>query len=109
MAEAAEIINKEYKKIIDKEYPLYSAAWPVLSGHDVLNGEYGNYIICVLRHTGNLTMRSSSVTSFNSINTGVAEITPANIENVREKVREYFSVSKKDSVVILSKDGVIWV
>lgn len=102
---AGELIYKEYKKIIEDKYPEYKAIWPILSGHDIINGEYGNYIICVLKHTGNSAMCSSSVTNFNVTNTGVMEITAQNIESVRKKVKQLFSTSNRDSVVILAKDA----
>lgn len=99
------IIQKEYTKIINAKYPEYSASWPIVSGYNLQNGQYGNYIICIFKHTGNNSMMASSVVQFNCANTGVSTITSSNIDSVRENVFSAFRLSAMDSVVILSMDG----
>lgn len=105
MATASEIIDKEYRKIVQKKYPEYSNVWPIISGYNLLNGTYGNYIICIFKHTGNSSMMASSVVEFNAVNTGMASISSQNIDSVRDKVRSSFHLSNMDSVVILATDG----
>lgn len=105
MPTASEIIQKEYSKIVKAKYPEYSASWPIVSGYNIMNGQYGNYIICIFKHTGNNSMMASSVVNFNSANTGVSTITSSNIDSVRERVFSSFHLSPMDSVVILSIDG----
>lgn len=105
MPSASEIIQKEYSKIVRDKYPEYSDSWPIVSGYNIMNGQYGNYIICIFKHTGNSVMMSSSVVTFNIANTGVQTITLSNIDNVRNKVFSSFHLSPMDSVAILSMDG----
>ena len=105
MPTASEIIQKEYSKIIRSKYPEYSASWPIVSGYNIMNGQYGNYIICIFKHTGNNSMVASSVVTFNPANTGVTTINSSNINSVRDKVFSSFHLSPMDSVVILSIDG----
>lgn len=105
MLKASDVIKKEYSKIILEKYPEYSASWPIISGFNLMNGTYGNYIICIFKHTGNSAMMTSSVVDFNIANTGVQSITLSNIDTVREKVFSSFHLNSIDSVVILAKDG----
>lgn len=105
MPTASEIIQKEYSKIIKNKYPEYSASWPIVSGYNLMNGQYGNYIISIFKHTGNSAMVASSVVTFSVANTGVSTITLSNIDSVRDKVFSSFHLSPMDSVVILSIDG----
>ena len=105
MPTAGEIIKQEYTKIIMNKYPEYSASWPIVSGFNLMNGQYGNFIICIFKHTGNNAMMASSVVNFSVANTGVSAITLSNIDSVRDKVVSSFHLSSMDSVVILSRDG----
>ena len=105
MPTASEIIEKEYKKMVKQKYPEYSASWPIISGYNILNGQYGEYIVCIFKHTGNNGMMASSVVEFNKANTGVESIAPSNIDSVRDKICSTFHLSNMDSVVILAVNG----
>lgn len=105
MPTASEIIKKEYSKIIKNKYPEHYASWPIVSGYNLMNGQYGDYIICIFKHTGNSAMVASSVVTFSIANIGVPTITLSNIDSVRDKVFSSFHLSPMDSVVILSMDG----
>lgn len=105
MAIATEVIQKEYSKIIKDKYPEYVASWPIISGYNVMDGQYGDYIICIFKHTGNRTMVASSKVSFSIMHTGVLKITLSNIDRVRDNVFSSFHLSRMDSVIILSVDG----
>lgn len=105
MPTASDIIENEYRKIINQKYPEYVAAWPIVSGFNLLNGIYGEYIICIFKHTGNNSMVSTSVVEFNQTNTGANTITTSNIDYVRNKIRDSFKLTVMDSVVILQTDG----
>ena len=50
-------------------------------------------------------MTSTSVVTFNEINTGVQFITLSNINSVRDKIISSFHLSQMDSVAILAMDG----
>ncbi len=105
MFTAGEIIKQEYSKIIMSKYPEYRASWPIISGFNLMNGEYGNYIICIFKYTGNNSIRTSTVVTFSVENTGVSTITSSNLDSVRDTVFSSFHLSPMDSVVIISKDG----
>ncbi len=105
MPTAGEIIQQNYAKIVQAKYPEYAASWPIVSGYNLLNGPYGNYIICIFVHTGSKAMTATSVVTFNETNTGVQAITSSNINSVREKLISSFRLSQMDSVVILACDG----
>lgn len=105
MPTVSEVIDKEYRKIVEQKYPEYSNVWPIISGYNLLNGPYGNYIICIFKHTGNNSMMATSVVEFNDVNTGVTSVLSQNIDSVRDKVRSSFRLSSMDSVVILAIDG----
>lgn len=105
MPTVSEVIDKEYRKIVEQKYPEYSNVWPIISGYNLLNGPYGNYIICIFKHTGNNSMMATSVVEFNDANTGVTSVSSQNIDSVRDKVRSSFRLSSMDSVVILAIDG----
>lgn len=105
MTTASDIISKEYTNIIKQKYPELLSSWPIISGYNIINGTYGNYIICIFKHTGIKGIKASSIINFNESNTGVALITPSNIDSVRENVRTAFNLNDMDSVVILSTDG----
>lgn len=105
MPTASEAIQKEYSKMVAERYPEYIASWPIVSGYNIINGVYGNYIICIFKHTGSSGITASSVVNFNTANTGTETITVSNIDSVREKVFSSFRLLSMDSVVILAKDG----
>ena len=105
MPTVSEVIQKEYSKIISDKYPEYRASWPIVSGYNIMNGQYGNYIVCIFKHTGNPSMMASTVIEFTPANTGTSTINASNIDSVRERVFSSFHLSPMDSVVILSTDG----
>ena len=43
MPTANEIIDKEYRKIVEQKYSEYSNVWPILSGYNLLNGTWKLY------------------------------------------------------------------
>lgn len=64
-----------------------------------MNGRYGNYIICIFKHTGTTAITASSVVTFNFANTGVSAITASNINSVRDKVFSSFYLDQMDSAL----------
>ncbi len=102
---AGDIIFEEYKKIVTAKYPNKLSIWPILSGHDLLNGEYDGYIICIFKQTGNASMTSCGIVDFNSSIIGYDKINDSNIETIRENLRGSYCSSNKDSVVILNIHG----
>lgn len=105
MPSASEIIKDKYGEIVRNKYPQREYSWPILSGCDILNGEYGDYIICIFKHTGNRAMVSSNVIKFDNLLLDHIIIDERNIDSVREKIKNDFHLSNMDSVVILSMSG----
>ena len=102
---ASEIIIENYSKIIKTKYPNLSNSWPILSGYNLINGEFKDCIIVIFKDTSISGIVSSSVTEFNYGNLGVEEINNRNIENVRIKIMSDYRLSPRDSVVILKTNG----
>lgn len=105
MANAGDIIIQEYRKVVQAKYSHLSATWPVVSGYDLLNGKYGNYIICIFKHTGNTNVMSSNIVDFNSNIVGFSELNESNIDAARNNLIEAFRLSNMDAVVILNIFG----
>lgn len=105
MPTVSEIVDKEYTALVKEKYPEYLASWPIVSGFNIINGPYGNYVICIFKHTGTRNFQSTSVVDFNTVNTGVTQIDSSNINAVREKVYSSFNLQRMDSVVIMARDG----
>ena len=106
MATAGDIIISEYRKIVAERYAHMLAMWPVLSGYNLVNGQYGNYIICIFKHTGNSGMTATSVANFNDTIVGYSTINDANIDSARNNIREAFHIANLDAVVILDRRGM---
>lgn len=98
---ASEFIKENYSKIVKTKYPNLANSWPILSGFNIINGQFKDYIIVIFKDTSISGIVSSSVTEFNYGNLGVEEINDRNIENVRMKIINDYRLSPRDSVVIL--------
>lgn len=102
---AGELITEEYRKIILMKYPQFKHSWPILAGYNLLNGQFGNYIIVIFKDTGNPGMMSTTVIDFDFSSIGVTSINESNIELVRQKIRNEYRLVQRDSVVILDIQG----
>ena len=101
---ASEIIKEAYSKVIQDKYPLLADRWPILSGYNIINGEFKDYIIVIFKDTGFKSSISTGVVDFNSIKLGVTEINDMNIESLKLKLTKDYGLTPRDSVVILKKD-----
>ncbi|SFF17494.1 TIR domain-containing protein [Bacillus sp. OV194] len=102
---ASEAIRDSYADIIKMRHPNLFHSWPILSGYDIINGQFKDYIIVIFKDTGSNAVMASSVREFNSGNLGVEEINNQNIETVRSKLTSDNRLSPRDSVVILKMNG----
>ena len=102
---AHQIFSEEYTKIVKEKYPQKSHSWPILSGYDVLGGQFGNYIISILKDTGNPAMMSSGFIDLEFLSEYVTDINSSNVEMVREKIRIERDLKHRDYVVILATNG----
>lgn len=103
--QAYEIFSKEYGKKVREKYPTRSHSWPILSGFDVLEGQIGNYIICIFKDTGNSAMMSYAGIDLGFLSEFVSNIDNSNIDSLREIIKTERDLKPRDSVVILSIDG----
>ena len=83
---AHQIFSEEYTKIVKEKYPQKSHSWPILSGYDVLGGQFGNYIISIFKDTGNPAMMSSGFIDLEFLSEYVTDINSSNVEMVRDQI-----------------------
>ncbi|MDO6655929.1 toll/interleukin-1 receptor domain-containing protein [Anaerobacillus sp. 1_MG-2023] len=102
---ASEMISGKYRELINQKYPHLTNSWPILSGFNIINGKFNQYIIVIFKDTNNRGMVASSVAEFNYQNLGVNEINENNIERVRIKLINDYHLQPRDSIVILKIDG----
>lgn len=102
---ASQAIVDGYSDIIKTKHPDLSNSWPMLSGYNIINGQFKDYIIVVFKDTSAKGVIASSVAEFNSGNLGVEEINDKNIESVRIKLTRDYRLLPRDSVVILKANG----
>lgn len=102
---ASEIIEEEYRKIVQAKYPLLTESWPILAGYNIINGQFKEYIIVFFKDTGVRGIISSSVINFSDSSLGVSDINHSNIESLRIKLIKDYGLTQRDSIVILKSDG----
>lgn len=98
------VIN-HYRDFVATKYADSQGHWPVISGHNVKLGQFGDYGVLFFKHTGNPTMKSSSgIGQLPTSLLGVAAINPSNIKNVRERLEKYFQATPSDALFIVKHD-----
>lgn len=98
-------VMKHYADFVATKYQDSGAHWPVISGHNVKLGQFGDYGILFFKHTGNPGVVSSSgIGQLSASLLGVPSITPGNIKNVREKLEKYFQATPSDALFIVKHD-----
>lgn len=98
----SEQILSYYRDLVGKKHPEKVDFWPVLSGHNVRVGGFGEHIILIFEHTGNSGMLTHM--GLGLIPSGVIgfpEITDQNKPAVRAKLERHFHTKSTDSVLIL--------
>lgn len=99
------VVTEMYKEIVEEKYGEKCSSWPIVSGSDIINGEYGEYIIGVFKHSGSSVSVTSEVATFTSLSTGVDFVNSENRELVRIKIRNFYHLGKFDYIIIAKKDG----
>lgn len=103
--EISNIVRRKYHDLVIQKYPESIHSWPLLSGFDIINGQVGDYLICIFKDTGNPLMVSSSVVGFNFDSIGVTTIGIENIEIVRAKIKKDYRLNSRDSILVINKYG----
>lgn len=101
---AYQVFSEEYSKVVKLKHPRKTHSWPILSGYDVLEGQFGNYIITIFKDTGNTSMMTTGYLDINFLSDYYTSINNSNIEQVREKIKTERDLKPRDSVVILATD-----
>lgn len=99
----AKVILENYKPLVQRKHGQRVNSWPILSGYNVINGMFKDYVICIFKHSGISGMVSTSVVEFNEFNLGSNYIDNNNIDAVRETIRKSFNLDRMDSVFIAEK------
>lgn len=103
--EISQVVLENYKPLVQRKYGTRSNTWPILSGFNIINGEFHGYIICIFKHTGVSGVVASSVVEFDKFSLGSDYIDRNNIESVRESIRKAFNLDRMDSVIIAEKNS----
>lgn len=103
---ADKLIVDEYKKIVQEQFPNRLLNWPILSGYNILNGDYGEWIIVIFKDTGMNAVKTTNVIQFNVESIGEEYINNENIEKIRNRIKKSFGLTLRDGVVIIHKSGM---
>jgi hypothetical protein len=99
-----------YQHIVSYKYPSMVGSWPLLTGYDFIGGTFKGWTIAVFIDKGFMGGGGSEVRGVGELSEGVigeTEITPENRETVRARLKQYFSIEKRDTVVLYAPQGVI--
>lgn len=93
-----------YDKLVLDSHPRQAAFWPVLSGYSCRIGTFGDWVIVVLRHTGDPGKRDGSlVGTFTPEIIGNDVIDSTNLHSVRRRIEQHYGLSMKDAVLLLKQ------
>ncbi len=102
---ADQFVLNEYKQLVLTKYPDSTGHWPVMSGHDVKCGYYGEYEIIYFKHTANSALTTmSGIGSLAQSLIGAEAINQSNIKSVRNKLEKFFGATASDCVFIIKED-----
>lgn len=99
------VVMNEYRKIVINNHKDKYKSWPIISGSDIINGIYGEYIIGIFKHTGNSSIVTTNVATFTSESIGFETINDNNKSKIRDKIRKNYLLDKYDYVIIAKNDG----
>ncbi|KQC13368.1 MAG: hypothetical protein APR63_08835 [Desulfuromonas sp. SDB] len=103
-----EQIIEMYRNLVANKHPDLVSGWPILTGHNIKGGSYGDWTIIVFEHTGNPVMKSSSgIGEISSAIIGYDQITDGNKVSVRERIARHFRLSRRDAVFVFDRRGDI--
>ena len=100
------VILDIYKQLVNKEYPNHSRRWPIINGISKLSTfDLGNnYIIFLYKNSPFSPVITSSGSSLIPSDIGFDEVTPNNINMIREYFRKTYHVNYDDGLFILHRD-----
>lgn len=99
------IIDKDYKKIVQDKYPDYLPAWPLIHGFKVVIFTFKSWIILIYKNnTPNIYSFSGGGELPQAI-VGFDAIDCYNIHIARENIKRYASLGELSYVVMFNNDG----
>ena len=97
-----------YRTIVERRHADKLAAWPILSGFNSKAGAFAGWLVVILKHTGNPTMRSfSGLGDLSEGLLGVQHLDNTNKTIARTRLIRHFGLSPSDAIVFVDPSGDI--
>lgn len=101
-----EIIENPYAERVRTKHPALASQWPIVSGCNMLVGQFSGWFIIIFKHTGSTAMRmNDGLNDLTPEIVGVDAITVENKEYVRNRMIDMHKLSLNDTVVFSSPQG----
>jgi hypothetical protein len=98
---------EQYRDLVARVHPTFTAAWPVLSGHNRIVGTIGDDIVLILIHTGVSTMTSTrGLGKIDPTIAGGASISDDTRELIRANLARHFRLTPSDGVIFVTQTQV---
>jgi hypothetical protein len=108
MPQLDDMIVQAYRQEVIRQYPDEVVRWPVLTGYDIKIGAFKNWLLVLLRHTGNPVMKNSSgMGELSADLIGSADINPNNLEEVRTRLLRLWRASPDDVLFFVKPGGIL--
>lgn len=95
-----ELITEHYKKIIQEQRPDYLSMWPLIHGYILVSYTFNDWIILSLKNNTPHFFSTSGGGAIPQAVIGFPEITPTNINRVRENIKKYARIDGNGGVII---------
>lgn len=100
-----EFVLQKYSELVRTTYKDADDYWPVISGHNLKVGTFQDWVILVLKHTGNSALlQTQGLGELSSALIGQPSITKENISSVRERLALHYKTSSSDAIFIGTKN-----
>lgn len=101
-----EIIEDPYANRVREKHPSLAARWPVVSGCNLLVGQFCGWFIIIFKHTGSTAMRlHDGMGVLTPEIVGAATITEENKEAIRRRLIEMHRLTLEDALVFCPPSG----
>lgn len=102
---AQELITGHYKKLVEAKRPDYLSAWPLIQGYVLVIYTFNNWIILAFKNNSPHFFYISGGSDLPEKIVGFSDITPQNINAIRENIKKYAGIDNYGGVLIFNKDG----
>jgi len=98
---ARQIVQK-YRELVGRVRPDHVNAWPIVSGYNVMYASYQNWLIVVLKHTGNpLMVSSNGIGELSTVLVGMERVGWDEVGVARARLERHFALRPQDAVVFV--------